>query len=193
MLVYNLQLFGGRGNSGDRGYAVTADSAYESYFEYENAQLMKEYSRTGKMATHDMNGRKLSAEERNRLKAQADFIEANAKNTGENTLYRGMVLTEAQARALNVGDTYTIDSLTSTSTDRKISSIYSNPENAYHVDNGVPVIMTFQQSGGITGFRPNKATPEVILTKGQKYRVARNYMDRDGVIHIELYASKKRK
>lgn len=185
---------GGRGSSGTKSsMAVTADSAYESYFEYENAQLMKEYSKTGRMPTKDINGRKLSREEREKLKAEADFIENNAKNTKENTLYRGLVMSESDVRSLTPGDTYKIDSLTSTATDKGIASIYSNVENAYSVENSVPVMMTFQSSGGITGFRANKDTPEVILTKGQSYKVARNYMDRDGVVHIELYQARRKR
>lgn len=185
---------GGRGSAGgnNSNSGITAESAYESYFEYENAALMKEYSRTGKIPLRDMNGRKLSAEERRELKAQADFIANNMSNTGEKTLYRGLVMTESQARSLNVGDTYKIDSLTSTATDRGIASIYSNVENSY-IEGGVPVIMTIQSSKGIVGFRPNKQTPEVILNKGQEYKVVRNYMDRDGVVHIELYQSRRRR
>ena len=188
MLICNLQYFGGRGGAATRSVeGMTDESVYEDYFEYENAQLMKEYSRTGRMPSEDINGRKLSRDEKNKLKAEADYISGRAKATDERTLYRGMVMSESEARALNVGDTYTIDSLTSTSTDKSISSIYSNVDNAFGVENPVPVMLTFQSSKGIVGFQPNKETPEVILTKGQQYRVVRNWMDKDGIVHIELY------
>lgn len=195
MIELNLQYFGGRGSAGARGggggaaIAVTKEEAYEDYFEYENAQLMKEYSATGKMPTRDMYGNKLSNEQRDKLKAEADLIQNSAVNTKENTLYRGMVMNADEVRALTPGDTYKVNSLTSTSTDKKLSSIYSNVDNS-SVDNPVPVMITFQQSGGIKGFQVNKDTPEVILPKGQSYRVIRNYMDKNGVVQIELYAKK---
>lgn len=169
---------------------VDRQKAYEDYFEYEKAQLMKEYSRTGKMPKEDIYGNEVSQAERELLKAEAEFIQENAKNTKQNTVYRGMVLNVDDARAINVGDIYEIDSLTSTSTDKKIASIYSNPDNAYDVENGVPVIVTVQQSGGVVGFQADMTTPEVILPKGQKYRVAKNYMDKSGVVNIEIYAKK---
>lgn len=185
---------GGRASASSGGSSsaqqVTAESAYESYFEYENAQLMKEYSKTGRMPNTNIFGDKVSTDKKAQLKAEADYIQNHTSNTGENTLYRGMVMSESQARSFNVGDTFKVDSLTSTSTDQKLSSIYSNVENAYGVKNPVPVMVTYQQSGGIKGFRVSKSTPEIILPKGQNYKVTKNYMDKDGVVHIELYAKK---
>ena len=173
-------------------YNVTPEQAYQDYFEYENAQLMKEYSRTGIMPHEDINGDKLTDERRGQLMAEADYIQNHVKNTGENTLYRGLVMNTDEVRAITPNDVYKIDSLTSTSTDEKLSSIYSNIENNFSVEDPVPVMIKIQQSGGIIGFRVDKETPEIILPKGQEYRVVRNYMDRDGVVHLELYASKKK-
>ena len=185
---------GGRGSTGGKSLhtSVTREDASKDWFEYENANLMSEYIRTGKMPDRDMNGRKLSKKEKVKLKAEADLMQAEslATNTGQNTLYRGMVMSEEKARALTPGQSYTFKTLTATTPDKKLASVYSDIDN-YGGGEGVPVVMTIQQSGGIRGFKRDEA--ETVLGRGASFRIVKNHMDKDGVVHIELYAKKGKK
>lgn len=183
---------GGSGSSsgkGGGGGAVNAAQAAEDWFEYELADVMAEYIRTGRMPTEDMYGNKLPKEQRERLRREAEFLQEKAEstNSGFNTLHRGMVMDEAEVRKLTPGDTYTMHTVTATSQDRKIASIYSDPEN--RGGEGVSVMMEIQSSGGNRGYRVTGG--EVILPKGASYRITRNYMDDQGVVHISLYSSKR--
>ena len=191
LLQRGCNFMGGSGSSSGKGGggAVNAAQAAEDWFEYELSNVMAEYIRTGRMPTEDMNGDKLSKEQRDRLKREAEFLQQKAEstNSGFNTLHRGMVMDEAEVRKLSPGDTYTMRTVTATSQDRKIASIYSNTEN--RGGEGVPVMMEIQSSGGNRGYRVTGG--EVILPKGASYRITRNYMDAQGVVHISLYSSKK--
>lgn len=172
--------FSGTGNA-------TRSGASDDWFEYENANLMAEYIRTGRMPTTDMNGRPLSTEERRRLAHEANLMqeEGTKTNTGQKTLYRGMVMSEEEARAPTPGETYTTKTLTAATPDRRMATGYSDVEN-YGGGEGVPVIFEVQKSDGIRGFkRDNK---ETVLPKGSSFRITRNYMDENGVVHISLYS-----
>lgn len=184
---------GGRGTAGGkREIPVSRTQASEDWFEYESANLMAEYIRTGKMPKEDMNGQRLSKEDRERLMQEAELIqqEASTKNTKQNTLYRGLVMSEEDARALTPGQTYTLPTISAATPDRKLAGVYSDVEN-YGGGEGVPVIFTIQKSGGINGFK--RDSMETVLPKGDSYRVVRNYMDENGVVHIDLYAKKKKR
>lgn len=173
----------------DSEIRLTNEEVYADYFEYEKANLMKEYSQTGKMSAENILGEKVSKDERRHLMAEADYIQSHATNTGHKTVYRGMVVDADEIKDLKKGDIYRIDSLTSTSTDKGIASIYTNVENM-DIDNAMPVMITIQQPDGIRGFMATKDTPEIILPKGQTYKVARKFTDENGVLNIELYAKK---
>jgi len=173
----------------DSEIRLTNEEVYADYFEYEKANLMKEYSQTGKMSAENILGEKISKDEQRRLMAEADYIQSHATNTGHKTVYRGMVVDADEIKDLKKGDIYRIDSLTSTSTDKGIASIYTNVENM-DIDNAMPVMITIQQPDGIRGFMATKDTPEIILPKGQTYKVARKFTDENGVLNIELYAKK---
>lgn len=168
--------------------SVNFENAADDWFEYEKANYMREYIRTGTMATKDMYGDFVPVHERQQLAAEAELIQSNGEKTKTkyNTVYRGMVLEEDDARKLfTPGETYTFDTLSATATDKNIAQIYMNPDN---VGGGVPVILEIQKSDGIYGF--DRDGIEVVLPKGSEFRVTRNYMDRDGVVHVSLYSKK---
>lgn len=169
---------------------VTAQEASDDWFEYEKANLMSEYIRTGRMPTEDMYGSTITREEATKLKKEAELIQeiGEKTNTKYNTLYRGMYADIDDIRSLTPGDTYTFNTLSATSPVKDIAMIYTN-ENDF-VENGAPVILEIQKSGGINGFKRDDA--EVVLPRGASFKITRNYMDEDGVIHISLYASKKK-
>lgn len=168
---------------------ATRSGASDDWFEYEKANLMAEFIRTGRMPTTDINGRPLSAEERQRLAHEANLIqEEGAKtNTGQKTLYRGMVMSEEDARALTPGQTYTTKTLTAATPDRRMANTYSDVDN-YGGGEGVPVIFEMQKSDGIRGFKRDNM--ETVLPKGSSFRITRNYMDENGVVHVSLYSKK---
>lgn len=182
------------GMSGNSRFAgtegATRSGASDDWFEYENANVMAEFIRTGRMPTTDMNGRSLSIEERQKLAHEANLIqeEGSKTNTGQKTLYRGMVMSEEEARALTPGQTYTTRTLTAATPDSKVAGIYSNVDNYYGSGKGTPVILEIQKSDGIRGFKRDSI--ETVLPKGSQFRVTRNYMDKNGVVHISLYSKK---
>lgn len=178
----------GKGSSKVSGGASLA-KASDDWFEYENANLMSEYIRTGKMPGEYIDGEKISPHDRRRLMAEAEVLQAEGvkTNTGQKTLYRGMVMSAEDARALTPGDTYTTRSLTATTPDKKLSTTYSDVEN-YGGGEGVPVILTFQKPDGIRGVK--RDSKETVMPKGAKFKVVKNYMDKDGVVHIDLYSKR---
>ena len=182
---------GGRGSgSGISGTgSATRSGASEDWFEYENAGVMADYIRTGRMPTTDMYGTPLSAEKRQRLAHEANLMQEEGvkTNTGQKTLYRGMVMSEEEARALTPGQAYVTKTLTATTSDRKMASTYSDVDN-YGGGEGVPVMFEIQKPDGIHGFK--RDSMETVLPKGSKFRVTRNYMDENGVVHISLYSKR---
>lgn len=179
---------GGGGRFSGTGNA-TRSGASDDWFEYENANAMAEFIRTGRMPATDINGRPISQEDRERLAHEANLMqeEGSKTNTGQKTLYRGMVMSEEEARALTPGQTYTTRTLTATTPDRRMARTYSDVEN-YGGGEGVPVIFEMQKSDGIIGFKRDNM--ETVLPKGSSFRITRNYMDESGVVHISLYSKK---
>lgn len=168
--------------------SVTLETASEDWFEYENANYMREYIKTGKMASENMYGDDVPVATRQKLAAEAELMQANGEKTKTKykTVYRGMVMDEDEVRAMfTPGDQYVFDTLSATATEKKIAEIYMNPEN---LGGGVPVILEIQKSDGIYGF--DRDGIELVVPKGSQFRVTRNYMDRDGVVHISLYSKK---
>ena len=177
------------GGSLNERQVVTLESASEDWFEYEKANLMSQYIRTGKMPDEYIDGTKVSDKEKKMLMAEAELMQAEASktNTGQKTLYRGMVMSEPDARALSPGQTYTTRTLTATTPDKRMSTTYADVEN-YGGGSGVSVIMTFQKPDGMRGVK--RDSMETVMPKGAKFKIVRNYMDKDGVVHIDLYAKK---
>ena len=177
--------FEGTGNA-------TREQASEDWFEYENANAMAEFIRTGKMPTKDMNGVEIPDEKREQLAHEANLIQeiGEKTNTKQKTLYRGMVLSVEEARAFTPNEMYITETLTATTPKKKLATVYSDVEN-YGGGEGVPVIIEFQKSDGINGFK--RDDEETVLPKGLTFRITRNYMDEDGVVHISLYAKKGKK
>ena len=168
---------------------VDEESAYDDWFDYEYAKLMREYMETGDMPDKDSQHNEVSDETRQRIAADAELIQkvGSETKTEDSTLYRGMVLEEKTLNDMFVkGQKYEFDTLTATTPDKKLASVYSDTENAGF---GVPVIIEIQKPGGIYGFKGNDA--ETILPKGSEFRVERKFKDENGVYHVSLYAPKK--
>lgn len=169
-----------------RSNGTNLQLASESWFEYENANLMKEYQRTGSVPTEDMYGVPVSESQRRQLKAYADALqEAAQQNSGHKTLYRGMVVEDVSA--FTTGKVFTTDSLTATATDRRLASTYSNADNYFGSGRAIPVMMEFSNPVGNKGF--NSQAGETILPKGATYRISSAQMV-DGVYLIKLYQSR---
>jgi hypothetical protein len=169
---------------------VSLEQAYDDWFDFENASAMKEYSRTGKITSDRTDGLSWTEKQKQTLMAEADAIQKAAETTQTNIkrVYRGQVFDDAGdvREQFRTNSTIEIDALTATSPDRNISSIYANTEN-FNPD-GVGVIFEIENPKGITGALRDEG--ELILPKGAKYRVTRQYMGEDGLIHISLYAKK---
>ena len=169
---------------------VTLEDANEDWFEYENANAMAEYIRTGTMPEEDINGIEIPKQRQLELAKEAQLIqdEASSTKTSYKTLYRGMTMNEDEVRAMfTPNEMYTFDTLTATATDRNVAEIYSNVENSY-LENPVSVIFEIQKPDGIYGY--DRDGVEVIMPQGAQFRVVSNTMDEDGVVHIGLYAKK---
>ena len=169
---------------------VSLKEAYDDWFDFENASAMKEYSRTGKITTHRTDGLSWTEEQKQKLMAEAETIQKAAETTQTDIrrVYRGQVFDDAGEvrEQFKTNSTIEIDALTATSPDKNIANIYSNVEN-FNPD-GVGVVFEIENPKGITGALRDEG--ELILPKGAKYRVTRQYMDEDGLIHIGLYAKK---
>lgn len=168
--------------------SVDKQSAYDDWFEYEQAKMMAEYIEDGEMPTSDMYHNNVSVETRQRLAAEAEIIQnvGMTTKTEYQTLYRGMVLEKSDIdKVFPSGKTYVFDTLTATTPDAKMAKVYADTENAGF---GVPVIVTIQKGGGIYGFKGSDL--ETILPKGSEFRTERKYQDKDGVFHVDLYAAK---
>jgi len=169
---------------------VTLEDANEDWFEYENANAMAEYIRTGVMPEEDINGIEIPKQRQLELAKEAQLIqdEASSTKTSYKTLYRGMTMNEDEVRAMfTPNEMYTFDTLTATATDRNVAEIYSNVENSY-LENPVSVIFEIQKPDGIYGY--DRDGVEVIMPQGAQFRVVSNTMDENGVVHIGLYAKK---
>lgn len=169
--------------------SITPESASEDWFEYENANAMREYIETGEMPMEYMFSGEIDRETRERLAAEAELMQNIGATTKTNfkTLYRGMVLDEDDARSMfTPGEQYTFNTLSATTSDRGIAKIYMDPENAG--GEGVPVILEIQKSDGIYGF--DRDGSEIVIPKGSEFRVVKNWMDENGIVHISLYAKK---
>lgn len=173
---------------------LSREEVEETWFDYDSANVIKEYIETGAFPDTTLSGEKLSASQKDALASTAEYIKTEAnKNSGYNTLYRGMVLDPDQARVMfNPGSDYTFDNLTSTSKDKGIASIYSSGDYLENAENGVPVMITIQKPDGIRGMNVMDDA-ETILPIGSTFKVAKNFMDKDGVIHVEMYLSSKKK
>lgn len=168
---------------------VTRQEASDDWFEYEYANLMREYIQTGKMPERDMYNRQIDENMRQRLAAEAELIQDIGKGTKTQykTLYRGMVLDEQTAYSLfQKGGMFEFDSLSATSPDKKIANIYMDIEN--FGGEGIPVLLEIQKSDGIFGFKRDDL--ETVLPKGSSFRVERTYQDSNGVFHVSLYSKK---
>lgn len=169
---------------------VSLQEAYDDWFDFENASAMKEYSRTGKITSRRTDGISWTEEQKQKLMSEAQTIQKAAETTQTDIkrVYRGQVFDDAGdvREQFKTNSTVEIDALTATSPDKNIASIYANVEN-FNPD-GVGVIFEIENPKGVTGALRDSG--ELILPKGAKYRVTRQYMDEDGLIHISLYVKK---
>ena len=172
--------------------SITRQSASDDWFEYENANLMSEYIRTGIMPRKNMYMDVVEDELRQRLAAEAEMIQSVGERTktAEKTLFRGMVMQEDEiAGVFKKGEVYTFDTLAAATPDRKIAGIYMDVDNAG--GEGVSVIVEMQKPDGIYGFKRDDL--ETVLPKGSEFRVERVWKDDEGTYHVSLYAKKGKK
>lgn len=167
---------------------TTVKEASESWFEYENANLMSEYIKTGVMPKKNMYQQMVSDKDRELLMAQALKLQeaASKETTKYRAVYRGMVLQEEDIKEFKRNTKYTFDTLTASATDKKVASIYTDVENAG--GEGIPVLFEIENPRGIRGY--NRDDLEVVLPKGAQYRVEQTFYDEDGVLHVRMYAGK---
>ena len=171
---------------------VSIREASDSWFEFEEASAMKQYIRDGVLKTVDDFGIMRTQEEVDTLKEYALKLQEAAEKTitEYKRVYRGTVIQDADAgevrEIFRKGNTFTFDSLTATSPDKGIASIYTNTEN---FGEGTPVIFEIESPKGIKGFVRDEG--EVLIAKGEEYKITRQYFDEDdGMIHITLYKKK---
>lgn len=170
---------------------VSKSTASDDWFEYDYAKAMSEYIKTGEMPTRTLfTFEDLSQGIRRKLAAEAELIQETAEKTKTEykTTYRGMVLSEEDVKALKTGSKHTFDTLTASTPDKKLASVYTDVGNN-PVENGVPVIFEIQKPDGIYAFDREKGT-ELVLPRGSTFRIERKYTDEDGVVHISLYSKK---
>ena len=170
---------------------VSKSTASDDWFEYDYAKAMSEYIKTGEMPTRTLfTFQDLSQGIRRKLAAEAELIQETGEKTKTEykTTYRGMVLSEDDVKALKTGSKHTFDTLTASTPDKKLASVYTDVGNN-PVENGVPVIFEIQKPDGIYAFDREKGT-ELVLPRGSTFRIERKYTDEDGVVHISLYSKK---
>lgn len=168
--------------------STTIEEASDSWFEYENANLMAEYIRTGVMPTKNLYQQAVSDKDRKLLMSEALKLQeaASKGKTKYRAVYRGMVLQEEDLSVFKRNSKYTFDTLTASATDKKIASIYTDVDNAG--GEGIPVLFEIENPRGIRGY--NRDDLEVVLPKGAQYRVEQTFYDENGVFHVRMYAGK---
>lgn len=167
---------------------VSIQEASDSWFEYENANLMSEYIRSGTMPDTNMYEQPVSDSEQKILMAQALKLqeEASKTKTKYRAVYRGMVLQEDELAGFKRNVKYTFETITASATDKKIASIYTDVDNAG--GEGVPVLLEIENPRGIRGY--NRDDLEIVLPKGAQYRIEQTFYDENGVFHVRMYAGK---
>lgn len=167
---------------------VSIQEASDSWFEYENANLMSEYIRSGIMPDTNMYEQPVSDNEQKILMAQALKLqeEASKTKTKYRAVYRGMVLQEDELAGFKRNVKYTFETITASATDKKIASIYTDVGNAG--GEGVPVLLEIENPRGIRGY--NRDDLEIVLPKGAQYRIEQTFYDENGVFHVRMYAGK---
>lgn len=166
---------------------TTLKEASEAWFEYEEANLMSEYIRTGKMPSVNLYQQKVSKADQERLMSQALMLQEKAEKSRvkNKVLYRGMVLQDEDLGAFKRNALYTFDTLSASATSKDIAMIYADVDNAG--GEGTAVILEIENPKGVRGYARDEL--EVILPKGSSYRVSRTYYE-GSVLHVSLYASK---
>jgi 2'-5' RNA ligase len=110
------------------------------------------------------------------------------------TLYRGesyATAAEVQAK-YKYGNKVANPTLTSTATAQDIAMEYARSDNAQ----AVPVVLRYQNPNGIRGVQTapmGVPTNEVVLPKGDVYRVARVQTRADGTWLVDMYSTEKHK
>lgn len=166
---------------------TTLKEASDAWFEYEEANLMSEYIRTGKMPSVNLYQQKVSKADQERLMSQALMLQEKAEKSRvkNKVLYRGMVLQDEDLGAFKRNALYTFDTLSASATSKDIAMIYADVDNAG--GEGTAVILEIENPKGVRGYARDEL--EVILPKGSSYRVSRTYYE-GSVLHVSLYASK---
>lgn len=132
----------------------------------------------------------MTLEERELIAAEGELLQEHGEKTKTKykTLYRGMVLNQETIDELfTVGSKYEFDTLSATSTDKKLASIYTDAENL-GMEDGLPVILEIQKPDGIYG--ADRGGLEVVIPKGSVFKVERVVKDEDGFVRVSLYSKK---
>ena len=159
------------------------DQALLDWFDYDKASVMKSFSKGEDIRNFvGASGWSPNQDEQKLLKRQAVIIQSAAvkTNSGHGLLYRGFSLkSEADfEKFFPKGKTLTMDSLTASSPDRKISEIYTNPSYIGLGDGqGVRVLMLIENPNGNIGV--NRDDVETILPKGVAYKITGTWQDGD--------------
>lgn len=178
----------------EESYKELLQDAADDWFDYENAAVMKEYSRTGKMPRETIYTQMpLSEEERERLRKEADALQMAAESIQNKNkrVFRGAIYDDVSEFENAYGETYIFDSLTATSPDKSIASIYMNNMDDFDDSVFTKVLFEIENSSGIIGFERDEG--ETIIPKGAEYKIKRCYYDENYVLHVQLYSTQKLK
>lgn len=180
------------GGSTSGNGSVLLQEADELWFEYANAQVMKAHSRGENVSGMGEQGEQFSDKELARLMAASDVMQkaANTHHTTHKRVWRGQALESVSElkRMYPVNKKVTIDSLSATSPDRKLASVYSDTQ--FIGGDGISVLLHIENPRGVIGYQRQDGG-EVVLPAGANYKVTRMWQE-DGVYNVTLWSTDKR-
>lgn len=196
MLVYNLQLFGGRGSAADRDVSQLSSNDWASWSEdpsiyqaLERGEDLSEFFEEQEMTEWADDYKQMAR----RLQS-----EASTHTVEQATLYRGERFNslEDARKKYAVGNTVTTGQLTSYSTDTELAKSY-----ATMYDNKVAVIIENTNTNGkFVGLRANHygyasgKDPEVIVARGTESKVtSTRYDSKANILYVRMSSTNKPK
>lgn len=174
---------------------VTLNEAIENWYDYGNANLIKEWQRGTEPegSSSIMDGSSISKETALNVKAWEEKLQEAAQvRTDRMLTYRGEVVdgkAEFEER-FKIGEVYETDSLTSTSPIKEVANMYNDLVNFDIFDETIPILLEFTDSNGLIGLQTKLENEEFILAKGAKFKVSRITKQEDGVYKISLHRTK---
>lgn len=195
---HDQESHGDRYASGESLPKVTLEHAFDEWFEFDSASAMKQASRGESLASYrGTDGEKLTDEKQKELQACATLLQKQAEtsNSGKRMLYRGQAFENLDDlnKAYPTNKKITLDGLTACSPDKKIASIYHDPQFlGMDEGEGVRVLFEIENPNGVIGITRDEKS-EVILPHGASYKTTRKFQDEQGVWHVTLWSTEKRK